>query len=368
MVVSVDGNRKLSTKVFSCPASNCPYNSSIIWVKAEATNNSSTIHYLWTTYPVPAIVVAYTTLKDVEVEVIWEKLINESSRDSGLKFKPAVDYTFGFAMPKIYEYDDSDDNVDLNDNSYMVVHEFSEKTNWEMDLDASAAQVKFTANDSIIFRFEASSSADRESRLPHLKYTADSNRLSLTLDHITNLTTNSTRFALEINYVVELGEKLDVTVVKQFDDEYTPAVFKTVYGKVGGKHGKAYSQWKPIAYTKADLGRKFQTKASAGGVVSVDRSWNIGEVALNNKYELYGLNLSFGLTKDGFYQKHNYLTWSGVVGYGEPATESLSFLVILIISIGLGLPLAIIIFGGTFVQVRKRWKKSQVNQSYGRIN
>jgi hypothetical protein len=124
-----------------------------------------------------------------------------------------------------------------------------------------------------------------------------------------NLTTNSTRFALEVNYVVENGEKPDVTVVKNFDDEYTPAVFKSVYGKVGGKHGKAYSQWKPIAYTKADLGRKFQTKASASSVKSVNRSWNIGEVAMNNSWQIYGLNLSFGLTKDGFYQKNNYLTW-----------------------------------------------------------
>ena len=121
-------------------------------MKAEATDHSSTIHYLWTVYPVPTIVVAYTTFKDVKVEVIWEKLINKSSRDSGLKFNPPVNYTFGFAMPKIYEYDDDGDNVDLNDNSYMVVHEFSERTNWETDFDASAAQVKFTANDSIIFR------------------------------------------------------------------------------------------------------------------------------------------------------------------------------------------------------------------------
>jgi hypothetical protein len=130
----------------------CSGNSSIIWVKAEATDNSSTIHYLWTTYPVPTIVIAYTTLKDVKVTVDWAKLINESSRNTGLMFDQAVNYTFGFTMPKIYEYDDDDDNVDLEDNSYMVVHEFSENTIWEMDLDRSAAKVKFTANDSIIFR------------------------------------------------------------------------------------------------------------------------------------------------------------------------------------------------------------------------
>jgi hypothetical protein len=125
-----------------------------------------------------------------------------------------------------------------------------------------------------------------------------------------NLTTNSTRFAVEINYIVQLGDKPNIKTEKNFDDEYTPAVFETVYGKVGDEHGKAYSQWKPIAYTKEELGRKFQTKAVAGSVEKiVNRSWNIGEVAMDELYQIYGLNVSFGLTKDGFYRKNNYLTW-----------------------------------------------------------
>ncbi len=95
---------------------------------------------------------AYTTLKDVEAIVDWSKLINDSSRSLGVRFEPAVNYTFGFAMPRIYEYDDDDDNVDLNDNTYMVVHEFQESTKWKMDFDNSTAQVKFTTNNSIIFK------------------------------------------------------------------------------------------------------------------------------------------------------------------------------------------------------------------------
>lgn len=125
-----------------------------------------------------------------------------------------------------------------------------------------------------------------------------------------NVSTNSTRFAAEINYIVDEGDKPDITTEKSFDDEYTPAVFKTVYCKVGGKDGKAYSQWKPIAYTKAELGRKYQTKALEGSIVKVvNRSWNIGEVAMHDLYKRYGLNVSFGIAKDGFYQKNKYLIW-----------------------------------------------------------
>lgn len=131
----------------------------------------------------------------------------------------------------------------------------------------------------------------------------------MTLDHM-DVITNKTRFAFEVNYIVQEGYKPDVTSEKSIDDEYSPAVFETVYGKMAGKHGKAYSQWKPIAYTKAELGRKFQTKASASGVERVvNGSWNIGEVAMKGSYGVYGLNVSFGIAKDGFYQKNGYLTW-----------------------------------------------------------
>ena len=126
-----------------------------------------------------------------------------------------------------------------------------------------------------------------------------------------NVTTNKTRFAIEVNYVVQKGSTPDVYSEKNIDDEHTPAVFETVYGQVKGKHGKSYSQWKPIAYTKEDLGRKYQTKAVASSVEKVvNRSWNIGEVAIQpNHYQIYGLNVSFGITKDGFYQKNKYLVW-----------------------------------------------------------
>lgn len=126
-----------------------------------------------------------------------------------------------------------------------------------------------------------------------------------------NLTTNKTRFAFELSYVVEDKHKVSISVDKSIDDEYTPAVFETVYGKVTGKNGKSYSQWKPIAYTLAKLGQKYQTRASAGDIrVVTNRSWNIGQLVMPNwTYQIYGLNVSFGLSKDGFYQKNKYLTW-----------------------------------------------------------
>lgn len=163
---------------------------------------------------------------------------------------------------------------------------------------------------SIDFQCVASDSEGRESSLPHDKHTSDSSRFALTLKSM-NVSTNNTRFAFELNYIVHESHALTMTMDKSIDDEYSPAVFETVYGKVSGKKGKAYSQWKPVAYTMPKLGRKYQTRASAGDVRKVsDRSWNIGEAVMpNGMYKSYGVNVSFGLTKDGFYQKNKYLTW-----------------------------------------------------------
>lgn len=126
-----------------------------------------------------------------------------------------------------------------------------------------------------------------------------------------NVSTNNTRFAFELSYIVDYNHTLSVSMDKSIDDEYTPAVFETVYGKVTGKKGKSYSQWKPIAYTLPKLGQMCQTRASASGIEHVtNRSWNIGErVMPMGKYHSYGLNVSFGLSKDGFYMKNKYLTW-----------------------------------------------------------
>lgn len=163
----------------------------------------------------------------------------------------------------------------------------------------------------ILFKFVASTSPGREKKLPCEKYTADSCRFSLTMDHV-KVATNNTRFAVEINYIYEGDKKPDMAKKRLFDDEYSPGVFEIMYGKVSSVNGTAYAQWKPIAYTNPELGRKVQTRAIASSFKIVKRSWNIGD-ALIGSHQVYGVNLSFGVTKDGFYQKNHYLTWFVVI-------------------------------------------------------
>lgn len=45
---------------------------------------------------------------------------------------------------------------------------------------------------------------------------------------------------------------------------------------------------------------------------------------------------------------------SGSIGYGVPPSDTVSTLVIIIISAGLGIPVIIIIFGGIFICIKKK--------------
>lgn len=120
-------------------------------MKAKADDNTTTIHYLWTTYPVPTIVVAYTTHCDVKLHFNWEKMVNANTRDSSLRFEPPVKYSFGFSIPIIYEYNDVHDKAVMQGNKHVVKHAFANSTKWKVKIDHSEGKVKFTtANNSII--------------------------------------------------------------------------------------------------------------------------------------------------------------------------------------------------------------------------
>ena len=96
--------------------------------------------------------VAYTTRQDVEAKVECAVLTDNTHQPLGVNFSQDVNYTFGFAMPRIYEYNDDNDDVDVSDNTYLVLHEFTENTTWEMDFDNNTSEVVFTTNDSVIFK------------------------------------------------------------------------------------------------------------------------------------------------------------------------------------------------------------------------
>lgn len=130
-----------------CPKNICSnHNRSIVHVQATGAN--STIHYLWTTYPVPTIIVGYTSL-EVSLNISWRNLTADMHA-SGIAFHPPMNYTIGFAVPRMYEYEDEHDKAELSSGSNIFTHHLS-YTRWSVKVDNSLGKVTFTGNESIIF-------------------------------------------------------------------------------------------------------------------------------------------------------------------------------------------------------------------------
>ena len=52
-----------------------------------------------------------------------------------------------------------------------------------------------------------------------------------------------------------------------------------------------------------------------------------------------------------------FMSWGLSIGYGKPAEQALSSLVIVMIAVGLGVPVAVLFLGTTYVCVSK-WRRS----------
>ncbi|KAG0712626.1 Glycosylated lysosomal membrane protein [Chionoecetes opilio] len=63
--------------------------------------------------------------------------------------------------------------------------------------------------------------------------------------------------------------------------------------------------------------------------------------------------ISFGQPKDGFYQSENYTTWTVAMGEGAAPLESFSTLIVVVISLGVVLPAAMLLVGCVVLAVRR---------------
>lgn len=157
--------------------------------------------------------------------------------------------------------------------------------------------------------------------------------LTLTLNNLTKLnkTRGNTRFIFELYSLTANQNELSTTCVKAekyIDDEFTPAVFKTIIVNSTGTGGTAYSAWKPVAYIdkKRSLEEQVPSYAyyrNSHHFISSHcdslpyspyhpSSFSIAYHLKGYKFLSYGMNISFGQQKDGWYdgkEAKRYLSW-----------------------------------------------------------
>lgn len=327
---------------------------------------------------------AYFAKTGVNVSIKWDAIMNENST-KGINFTECYDYITALVIPAIYEFQDPKDEIFYTSKKIrnIVKHPFN-SISWERPkVDHEKNMTTFRASmlgGHFLFQCNASFSDGRESLLPQQQFSSNSTVFTLTLDNLHVLV--HTRFIFELSSFSTGQSKPCVKADRSFDDEYTPAVFKTVVVNSTGSSGASYSAWKPVAYLKKE--RNLDSQVPSYQYYNKKHHFIQEEcrqlpqdcsarrpfysIAYNVRgvvFTSYGMNISFGKPKDGWYG--HYLSWSAVVAYGTPIPEKLSLGVLIIIIVGFGVPMLLIIVSVVFVITRKlRVKKA--TSSYSIIN
>lgn len=188
-----------------------------------------------------------------------------------------------------------------------------------------------------------------------------------------NFTSNysSPRIALELLIVssenrTEGSFKLNKR--RNLDDEFTPGIFD-VFDIVSPRSSQAsegaFFQYRPVCYTTKYRTVSGSTELKQGDIKNFNNSEDEIEIFLSTlPFSYFGYtietkiaqrtNITFGLSGDGFYSRSNYTSFSMLMGLGSPPVEELSNFVIIFAAIGLGVPLLVLLVGGTYVFIKRR--------------
>ncbi|CAB1351058.1 unnamed protein product [Coregonus sp. 'balchen'] len=332
----------------------------LLHVRALGKNN--TLHYLLCSQGAPALLLVHTSSASSKVEVDWPAFLVQNTTGS-LKVTPesSVLYSNALVFTRLWEYDDVNDTADpehLPPSSFFQPYELQNFT-WD-DLNKTLDPTAHTA----LLSFDAEG---RDQGWPSLLHNANSSQLRVGLDGVLPRS-NRSRFSLELQVVGGTQPMSRVDVLRSIDDEYTPSIFKVSQWVSSPVNSTSpvlgYAQWKPVAYRRPSPVFEDATPCRHSTPVPIAQLPPSGLVLayFGGERQTSGLNMTFSIAGDPFYNTTNYLSWTVLVGLGSPPVDSFSPLVLVIMAVGLGTPLLIILLGGVCVCVRKNRLQPQVYQ------
>ncbi|XP_078605682.1 glycosylated lysosomal membrane protein B-like [Branchiostoma floridae x Branchiostoma japonicum] len=380
------------TECQSSPSNDNNTHNNLVHVLARGSRDS--IHYVWSTIGAPTVLMVHTTSKESELIVDWEKLLTNGDNSGAITFEPSneVDFSMAVMFNKIWEYEDLHDKSELpeDDTEMFEPYDLSQMRwgDFNLTMNTTGLTGNFTGattqsdmeslfqNGSISFRIHAFKTDDRSADLPHLQYTSNQTQFDFTIDSV-EPRGNMSRYAMELMLLTE-DKHLDLKKMKSIDDEYTPGVFELFELTMTHRdQTDSYVQWKPVCYTKSTRSMAVATPTKTYKLKDLDTTSipadTIARAYFTNldRLQRKALNVSFGLTGDGSYVASNFTSWTASVGYGEPPSERLSLLIIIVISTGLGIPVVIIMFGGLFICCRQKdgdKGKKEIMDEYPTVN
>lgn len=350
----------------------------LIHIKAEGSEDA--LHFLWSTWKLPTVIIARTSLTAL-LNVSWPELYNFES--GAVSFTETPSFSIGFVISEIWEFRDDQDKAEMNLNP-----NFSIPLNLStLDCGDLNATVQLTENfisafpkcssDEPIFsnkssfgvKFSVTSEETASKDYPHLVFTGNSTQIQLIFDNL--VTYKKSRFAVELtalsSHSTEHSE-WSTLFDKSISDEFSPGVFRFLQVKTpcasGSDDCRGVLSWKPVAY----IGQKPTVANSSDASMSALSTLNISSLNVSNSiatsyFTMYPNTsvvtwyMTFGTSGDGFYSKTRYTSWSLMVGVGDSISQGLSKTAIYVIAVGLGLPLILMVIATIYLGVTQCRKK-----------
>ncbi|NXP02408.1 GLMPB protein, partial [Thinocorus orbignyianus] len=208
----------------------------------------------------------------------------------------------------------------------------------------------------------------RDVPLPSLLHTANSSKVEFVLAGVAPRG-NGSRFALEVATVEQPGVEQELRSARSIDDEYTPTIFEMLSLVAQSRNDsspRSFLQWKATAYGSRSPRHEDNIQCRSGGLQvanwtlptsSIVRAY-FGE-GVGSSYTVSALNISFGGEDGEVYREKRYLSWSALLGFGQPPRDTFSPLVISIMAVALGTPMALLLGGGCVLLCARRKRYSE---------
>nr|XP_056709190.1 glycosylated lysosomal membrane protein [Euleptes europaea] len=345
----------------------------------RAVGHNDTIHYVWSTIGAPTVLLVYTGSQNSTLHVNWTKLF--SPYPSGaIHVEPAesVLYSTAAIFAKVFEYNgvNTSDLLKVPEDQFYPTYNLANFT-WE-SLDGKLNETMLTAtfqgvassphgafgNGSISFQVTAYEESSRDTCLPHLFHTANCSKVNFVMNGVPPRG-NHSRFALEIVTVEEGEGRKRLESIRSIDDEYTPTIFEMAQlVSVPHNHSttSSFLQWKKTAYSSQHAERADTIRCQ---YYQLQTNFTVPRPSIAHAYfreeleshdGVAAINISFGSEDSEAYEERHYLSWSALIGFGEPPKDAFSTLVIAILAVGLGTPVVLLV-GGSIAALVKRKKR-----------
>ncbi|NXF39540.1 GLMPA protein, partial [Nyctibius bracteatus] len=353
-------------------------NSSVNLLHVRAVGPGDTLHYIWSSIGAPTVLLVATASGSSVLRVNWTRLLSPAPAGAIWIDPPSsVVYSAAVVFTKVFEYSEGRALEELFYPTYDLA-DFS----WDSvnrTLNHTALTAEFTgvpatdpggsfSNGSLAFRVTAYEASGRDGPLPSLLHTANSSKVEFVLAGVAPRG-NGSRFALEVVTVEETGVAQKLRSARSIDDEYTPTIFETlslVAESQNDSSALSFLQWKATAYGSRTPRREDNIQCRSRDLRAANWTLPVSSVVrayfgegVGSTYTVSAINISFGGEDGKVYEEKRYLSWSALLGFGQPPKDTFSPLVISIMAVALGTPTVMLVVGSCVVLFAQRKRYSE---------